>query len=281
MSKIKLPKPQAFERPDGLETDAPSVALERWAGSPMAAEADNPDTISIYEVIGEDWWTGGGVTAKRVAAALRSIGKNDVTVNINSPGGDMFEGLAIFNLLAEHPASVHVRIMGWAASAASIIAMAGDTIEMGVGSFMMIHNCWGMVVGNQSDMRDAAETFAQFDAGLTDVYEARTGVDRDEIAALMEAETFMSANDAVERGFATGTFERSGDEETENESQARAEVTARRRVDALLAKSGLPRSERRKLLREMAGTPGAAGTDTPSAVFDDALVAATLKTLRP
>jgi ATP-dependent Clp protease, protease subunit len=278
VSKIKLPKPQAFQRPDGLETDAPALALERWAGSPMASEADNPNTISIYEVIGEDWWTGGGVTAKRVAAALRSIGQNDVTVNINSPGGDMFEGLAIYNLLAEHPAAVRVRVMGWAASAASIIAMAGDTIEMGVGSFMMIHNCWGMVVGNQSDMRDAAETFAQFDAGLTDVYEARTGVDRDEIAALMQAETFMSANDAVERGFATGTFERSDDDQTE--TQARAEVTARRRVDALLAKSGLPRSERRKLLREMAGTPAAAGTDTPRAVFDDALVAATLETLR-
>lgn len=281
MSKIKLPKPQAFQRPDGLETDAPAVALERWAGSPMASEADNPNTISIYEVIGEDWWSGGGVTAKRVAAALRSIGQNDVTVNINSPGGDMFEGLAIYNLLVEHPAAVRVRVMGWAASAASIIAMAGDTIEMGVGSFMMIHNCWGMVVGNQSDMRDAAETFAQFDAGLTDVYEARTGVDRDEIASLMDAETFMSANDAVERGFATGTFERSGDDEIETDTQTRADVTARRRVDALLAKSGLPRSERRKLMREMAGTPGAAGTDTPSAVFDDALVAATLQTLRP
>lgn len=139
MSKIKLHRPQAFDRPDHLQWDAPSQALSRWSEMPAAAEADNPNTISIYDVIGEDW-SGEGVTARRIAAALRRIGENDVTVNINSPGGDMFEGLAIYNLLAEHPGAVNVRVMGIAASAASIIAMAGDTIEMGLGSFIMIHN---------------------------------------------------------------------------------------------------------------------------------------------
>ena len=90
----------------------------------MAAEADEGATISIYDVIGEDWWTGEGVTAKRIAAALRAIGKEPVTVAINSPGGDMFEGLAIYNLLREHEGEVNVKVLGLAASAGSVIASA-------------------------------------------------------------------------------------------------------------------------------------------------------------
>ncbi|MEO1747503.1 MAG: head maturation protease, ClpP-related, partial [Pseudomonadota bacterium] len=195
MSKIKLPKPKAFDRPDGFTWDAPSQALQQWADAPQAAEADNPNTISIYDVIGEDWWTGEGVTAKRIAAALRSIGENDVTVNINSPGGDMFEGLAIYNLLVEHPGAVSIRVMGLAASAASVIAMAGDEIEMGLGSFLMIHNSWGVVIGNQNDMREAADTFSKFDAAMADIYVHRSRGDRDDIEEWMDAETFMTAKE--------------------------------------------------------------------------------------
>lgn len=279
MTKIDLYKPQAFERPESLQWDAPSHALECWADRPFAAEADNPNTISIYDQIGEDWWTGEGTTAKRIAAALRKIGSEDVTVNINSPGGDMFEGLAIYNLLAEHPGAVNVRVMGIAASAASVIAMVGDTIEMGLGSFLMIHNSWGIVIGNQNDMREASETFAKFDDAMTDIYVHRTDGDKPDIAAMMDAETFMTANEAVEKGFATGTFE--GPSLDDNQADARADLSARRKLDAQLAKSGMPRSERRKLMKAAAGTPGAADPDTPRAVnFDPSVVAATLKTLR-
>ena len=279
MSKIALHKPQALERPDHCHWDAPSQALERWAAFPHAAEADNPNTISIYDVIGQDYWSGEGVTAKRIAAALRAIGDKDVTVNINSPGGDMFEGLAIYNLLAEHPGAVNVRVMGIAASAASIIAMAGDTIKMGLGSFLMIHNAWGVVIGNQNDMRDAADTFAQFDGAMADIYVARTGQKKADVESMMDAETFMSANDALEKGFATGTFEAAS--QTEDQKKASAGTSAKRRLDAILASQGMPRSERRKLVREAAGTQDAAGTDTPRAVsFDPALVAETLKTIR-
>lgn len=87
---------------------------------------------------------GEGVTAKRISAALRAIGEQDIVVNLNSPGGDMFEGLAIYNLLRAHSGKVTVNILGIAASAASIIAMAGDEIKMGRGAFLMIHNCWAM-----------------------------------------------------------------------------------------------------------------------------------------
>jgi ATP-dependent protease ClpP protease subunit len=276
MSKLQLFKPQAFERPDGFQWDAPSQALDRWAGMPLAAEADDGATISIYDVIGEDIWTGGGFTAKRAAAALRSIGAKDVTVNVNSPGGDMFEGLAIYNLLADHPGKVTVRVMGLAASAASIIAMAGDEIQMGLGSFLMIHNAWGVVVGNRNDMRDAADMFGQFDGAMADIYVHRTGAKKKDVEKWMDAETFMSASEAVANGFATSTFDA-----PKGDAKASADTNARRRLDALLAKQGVPRSERRKLMREAAGTQDAAGSDTPRAVvIDPALAASLLSTIR-
>jgi ATP-dependent protease ClpP protease subunit len=248
--------------------------LERW--QPKAAEADNAATISIYDVIGEDWWTGEGVTAKRVAGALRGIGKADVTVNINSPGGDMFEGLAIYNLLREHPGAVTVKIMGLAASAASIIAMAGDRVEMGLGSFLMIHNSWGMVVGNQNDMRSAAETFAEFDAAMADIYAAHTGLGTGEIAAMMSAEKWLRAAEAVEMNFADGTFDAPEPEDT----KASASRNARAQLDATLAKAGVPRVERRRLLKEAAGMPGAAGTAMPGAGFDAADIRRLIETMK-
>src|SRR5690606_20407067 len=151
-----------------------------------------------------DVWSGGGVTANRISAALRSIGNQDITVRINSPGGDMFEGITIYNLLRAHPAKVTVEVLGWAASAASIIAMAGDEIRMGLGSFMMVANAWGLVTGNRHAMREAASLFDQCDAAIADIYEARTGMTRSEIEQLMRAETFMNPAKAVEYGFADG-----------------------------------------------------------------------------
>lgn len=278
MSLRKLPAPPEFQRPQSYAFDAPAVALEKWA--PRAAEADETATISIYDVIGQDFWTGEGITAKRVAAALRSIGKAPVTVNLNSPGGDMFEGLAIYNLLREHPAEVTVKVMGLAASAASIIAMAGDTIEMGLGTFLMVHNSWGMVIGNQQDMRDAAGTFAEFDAAMADIYAARTGLPAAEIAELMAEETWLRPASAIEKGFADATFD-APDYEDDEEKEASAARSARAKLDATLAKAGMPRSERRRLMKEAAGTPGAAGTAMPGAGFDPDAVKRLIATMKP
>ena len=273
MSLRKLPEIKAFTRPGAYQPDAPADALDQWR--PRAAEADEKATISVYDVIGEDMWTGEGVTARRVAGALRAIGKNPITVNVNSPGGDMFEGLAIYNLLREHPAEVTVKVMGLAASAASIIAMAGDRIEMGVGAMFMVHNSWGLVMGNQNDMRDAAETFAEFDAAMADIYTARTGLGRDEIEAMMNAETWLRTERAIEMGFAEATFEAPAYDDKEAQG-----MKARARLDATLAKAGMPRVERRTLLREAAGTPSAAGTATLSAGFDVDAARRLLETLK-
>lgn len=250
MSLRTLPEARTFQRPQNFQWDAPSDVLAKWAEMPAAAASTDDDSITMFEVIGEDWWTGGGVTAKRVSAALRSIGNKDVTVKINSPGGDMFEGIAIYNLLRGHPAKVTVEVLGWAASAASIIAMAGDEIRMGLGSFMMVHNAWGVVVGNRHDMREAATLFDGFDAAIADIYEARTGMKRAEIEKLMDAETFMGPSEAVKNGFADAVDDglEAGTGEAKNMDRG---LMARRQTEAALARAGFSRDKRSELLVEM------------------------------
>lgn len=250
MSLRNLPEAKTFQRPQNFQWDAPSDVLAKWAERPLAAADAADNTITIFDVIGEDFWTGGGVTAKRVSAALRLIGKNDVTVKVNSPGGDMFEGIAIYNLLRAHPAKVTVEVLGWAASAASIIAMAGDDIRMGLGTFMMVHNAWGVVVGNRHDMRDAADLFAGFDGAIADIYEARTGMKRADIEKLMDAETFMGPSEAVKNGFADVVDDGIDAPEGDAKNMDRG-LMARRQTEAALARAGFSRETRSEMLLEM------------------------------
>lgn len=251
MSLRKLPEAKTFQRPQNFQWDAPSDVLARWAEiAPHAAGDESDNTITMFEVIGEDWWTGGGVTAKRISAALRSIGERDVVVKINSPGGDMFEGIAIYNLLRAHKGKVTVQVLGWAASAASIIAMAGDDIVMGLGTFMMVHNAWGVVIGNRHDMRDAADLFDGFDAAIVDIYEARTGKKRSEIEKLMDAETFMGPTEAVKNGFADSVDEGMSQPDGDAKSMDRG-LMARRQTEAALARAGFTRDKRAELMSEL------------------------------
>ncbi|HDS8431922.1 TPA: Clp protease ClpP [Proteus mirabilis] len=215
-------------------------ALDKWNSRIRASSADN--SISILDVVGEDYW-GEGVTAKRISAALRAIGEQDIVVNLNSPGGDMFEGLAIYNLLRAHSGKVTVNILGIAASAASIIAMAGDEIKMGRSAFLMIHNCWAMGVGNRHDFAKLAHDLAPFDASMTDIYVARSGQSSDVVSQMMDNETYISASEAIEKGFADSLLSADVIDEGDESPQA-----AIRKLDALLAKTNTPRAERRKLI---------------------------------
>ena len=282
MSLRKLPEARTFPRPQNYQWDAPSDVLTKWAEHPLAATpgADGDTTIAMFDVIGEDGWSGGGVTVNRISAALRSIGNKDITVRINSPGGDMFEGIAIYNLLRAHPARVTVEVLGWAASAASVIAMAGDVIRMGLGSFMMVHNAWGVVIGNRHDMRDAATLFDQFDAAIADIYQARTGMKRADIEQLMDAETFMAAAQTVEYGFADVVDDAQIHAETNASAQVRPEIQARRRIDAALAQQGISRTERRKMFNQIAGMHDAADTATHDAGFHAAAIQRLIDTIR-
>lgn len=268
MSKRALPVAAITARAGFLTVPTVS-ALERFEPGVRAAAGDesDPATISVLEVIGEDWWTGGGVTAKRIAGALRAVGpRSDVVVNVNSPGGDYFEGLAIYNLLREHQGNVEVRILGIAASAASVIAMAGDTVRIARAGFLMIHNAWMLAAGDRHQLREVADRLEPFDAVARDVYAARTGLTDAEIGQMLDRETWLGGVEAIDKGFADDLLA-SDQVKVEATTPEAKQALAFQRFDVVLAKAGLPRSERRKLLGEIRGTPSAAQEGTPSAAF--------------
>lgn len=168
--------------------------------------------ILVYDIIGADWF-GEGVTVAGVAAEIKSAGAFDsISVRINSPGGAVFEGVAIANLLRAQGKPVSVVVDGVAASAASVIAMAGDTVAMGQGAMMMIHNAWTMVAGDAGDLRKMADTLDKISASLAETYIAKTGKSAEEIKTLMDAETWMSAEECVSSGFADSVVARSEEE---------------------------------------------------------------------
>ncbi|MTC34684.1 Clp protease ClpP [Providencia alcalifaciens] len=260
MKKSLLPVALADRPCASINYELKPKALDKWNSGIRAASSDN--TISVLDVIGEDFW-GEGVTARRISSALRAIGDNDVVVNINSPGGDMFEGLAIYNLLRAHSGKVTVNILGIAASAASIIAMAGDEIQMGRGSFLMIHNCWAFAAGNRHDFAKLSTDLAPFDQSMADIYVARSGQTEDAVSQMMDNETYIGASDAINKGFADGLLAADTLDDGDESPQA-----AIRKLDALLAKSNTPRSERRKLIGALTRSMPSATSDpdgTPSA----------------
>lgn len=158
--------------------------------------------IYLYGVIGDSFFSD-GVTAKQFSADLKELGDvSALDIRINSEGGDVFQGRSIYNLLNEHKAKITVHVDGWAASIASLIAMAGDEIIMGDGAYMMIHNPWGYAVGESGEMRRVADLLDSIAGTMIDTYAARTGSSRDDIKKWMDAETTMTAEESVERGFA-------------------------------------------------------------------------------
>lgn len=251
-------------------------ALDRWdTGVRAAAESDADRTISIYDVIGYDYWSGDGVTAKRIAGALRGMGAGPVTVNVNSPGGDMFEGLSIYNLLREHDGEVTVKVLGLAASAASIIAMAGDKVQISRAGFLMIHNAWVLAVGNRHDLTEIAATLKPFDDAMASIYTARTGQDIKAMAKLMDAETWISGQTAIDDGFADEFLP----SDQVKKGDAKAQASAVRRIEAALRSSGMPKNEAMRLISEFKsgqGDPagGGAGDPTGRSAGDPPAVAA-------
>lgn len=263
MSKSRLPKLNLVRLDAKSRID--DGILARWDKTLVHAEEKN-NTINIFDVIGADYF-GEGFTAKRMSAALRSIGsENDVVVNINSPGGDFFEGATIYNLLAEHKGHVTINVSGLAASAASVIAMAGDTIKISQVGFLMIHNAWGMVIGNRHDMTQAAEVFATFDASMRDLYAARTGLEAKDVEKLMDGETWLNAADSVEKGFASEIIHVKTVDPDGNEKKAKA--MAKRTIEMALAKQGISKKEREEIF-QMAGVRDVAEPAPSDSGVDD------------
>jgi ATP-dependent protease ClpP protease subunit len=245
--------------------------LNRWNQGIKAADDEADNTIGIYDPIGYDYWSDSGVTAKRISAALRSMGCDaDVIVNINSPGGDVFEGLAIYNLLRAHKGKVTVRVIGLAASAASFIAMAADEIQIARAGFFMIHNAWTVAWGNRHDLIETSGLLGQIDETIADIYHIRTGLSAEELGKMMDSESWINGKTSVENGFADSLLE--SDALLDSSDDQNPSNEAARKIDMLLAQVGLPRSDRRALLKDLkTGTHNAAHTSTHNATKDQEL----------
>jgi ATP-dependent Clp protease, protease subunit len=172
--------------------------MKTWYKFQAAAAEGQSQTVSIHDDIG-----GWGVSAKMFLDELRKVAAPEVNVEINSPGGDVFAGLAIYNGLRNSGKKVNVKVLGIAASAASLVAMAGDTIEMPENTFMMIHNPWTFAAGDAEDLREQADLLDKIGDSLTSTYARRTGKSAEEIQTLLAAETWFTAQEAVDAGFAT------------------------------------------------------------------------------
>jgi ATP-dependent Clp protease protease subunit len=157
-------------------------------------------------VVGDDW--GDGVTAKAVAEELKPHkDASELVVYLNSPGGLVFEGIAIYNILVRHKARVTVVIDAAALSIASLIAMAGDEIRMAQNAILMIHDPWSWVIGTAEEMRDEADLLDKAKSILVSTYASRSGRDEDDIAGMMADETWLTAEEAVEAGLADTVIE--------------------------------------------------------------------------
>ena len=169
--------------------------------------ADQVLELVVYEDIGENWF-GDGVTAKTVKQSIDQAGAfNSISLRINSPGGDAFEGIAVYNLLRAQKKPINVFIDGIAASAASIIAMAGDTITMGCNTMMMIHNAWSIAMGDADDMRKMADTLDKVSMAVAQTYIDRAGMSAEDVKAMMDAESWLGAQECIDKGLATAIAE--------------------------------------------------------------------------
>lgn len=254
MSLRRLPSIENLERLADDDDDGPihDKEFREWSnqiGFKLAAAATGP-VIDILSPIGRNPFTGEGVDAKYVAGVLRGV-TGEVTVNINSPGGSYFEGLAIFTLLKNHPGKVVVNILGTAASAAGLIAMAGDVNRISHAGSIMIHNAHAGVEGDRHDLEDGANALGEIDAALRTIYAARTGLSDSALDKMMTPAigTWLFGQDAIDKGFADELLATDKLIEDKTAKTASKGRTARAQLDQIMAKSGLPRTARRELWR--------------------------------
>lgn len=175
----------------------------------IEAKSAGETDVSIYDEIGFF-----GVTASQFTRELALISTPTINLHLNSPGGDVFDGIAIYNALKAHKATVNVVVDSIAASIASVIAMAGDTVTMSRGSMMMIHEPFALVIGDSREMRKAAESLDLMGDSIAEIYSARAGKTREDWRDAMAEETWYSADDAVKAGLADSVGEQAAAKNT-------------------------------------------------------------------
>lgn len=201
-----------------------------WAKDPYT---DGPELL-IEGTIASETWLGDEITPKQFRADLKEqgCGKN-IIVKINSPGGDPFAACAMYEALKEYPGKVTVKVVGLAASAASVVAMAGDEILMAPGASMMVHKSWVNVCGNEDELAEIIEELKVIDAGMIQIYARRTGHDVQAIREMIaDGDHWMDAEEAVETGFADGIIDHN------------AELKAATQYAASIARHGLLKAAR-------------------------------------
>ena len=209
--------------------------MKKWFT--IKALAPSAGSIEIYDEIGAF-----GIGAGEFSAALKALGTvSRITVSINSPGGEVFAGLSIYNMLKRHPAHITARVDGVAASIASVIAMAGDETIMPENAMMMIYNPAGGVLGSSEDMREMADALDKISGSLVSSYASKTGLAREKIEAIMAAETWLTAAEAVDLGFADKMRSQS---RSPRISICRPDMARRRRIIARKNGSASPTSLR-------------------------------------
>jgi len=174
--------------------------MPSWLQIRNADTSVGPVEMLIYEQIGKDWWDGSGVEAKAFAEELAKVPKDrEITVAINSPGGNVWDGLAIYHQLQARKQKVTCRVDGIAASIASVIAMAGRETVMPENALMMIHNPYGIAMGDAATLRKTADELDSHKAVLVGIYADKSGMARDEISKLMDQETWFNGTEAKDR----------------------------------------------------------------------------------
>lgn len=168
-------------------------------GSVRVNAADDAADVYIYGDIG-GWWD--GIQPDDIAREIAALDVATLNVHVNSPGGIVFDGIAIYNAFAAHSANVVMHIEGIAASIASVIVMAGDEIRIGESANMMIHKPWSFMIGDADDMRTEADILDSLEQSIVDIYTARTDNDADQVKAWLKAETWFRGQQAVDNSFA-------------------------------------------------------------------------------
>ena len=199
-----------------------NVKFWKWKNKVNNEDERAERILFLNGTISESSWFDDDLTPQMFKDELNS-GDGDITVWINSPGGDCVAAAQIYNMLMEYPGNVTVKIDGIAASAASVIAMAGTRVMMSPVSMLMIHNPMTMAFGNTAEMQKAIDMLGEVKESIINAYEIKTGMSRAKLSRLMDAETWMNANKAVELGFADAILERSAEPENVYET---ADATA-------------------------------------------------------
>lgn len=189
----------------------------------IVAESDSEATIFLYDEIG--YW---GIDAAEFADELSKVTAKTIHLRINSPGGDVFDARAMITAIRAHHARVIAHIDGLAASAASFLALACEEVEIAEGAMIMIHRPWGWSSGTADELRASAAVLDQVEGSMLDDYERKTGKPREELAAMLAAETWLTAEESLEHGFVDRIAGREEEPEEEHEEEVPVAARARR-----------------------------------------------------